>query len=203
MEKTVAKIIVYGLVILLLVAAVGLIYKYTNGFNEDFKTFYVECDGQQLLTTENKMTFTGGNVYKFDVKYTFDKADAEAKGYKVKVVPNVDSNFEFTVGSSTKLYSKESDLIAGFDIEKTDTSFELHIEEGTTIQSVLSKVYAGQTVSVPYTAEFQNPMPFKLVISSYNEKVSINIAFGIGGDKVTGVVIDKSDLVFDNNSISR
>ena len=202
MSKSLAKIIVYGLVALLVVAAIGLVYKFTNGFNEDFKTFYVECDGNALLTTDNEMVFTSGNVYKFDVKYTFDKADSEAKGYKVKIVPNVEKDFEFTVGSSTKLYSKQGDMIAAFDVEMTDTSFEIYIEDGTTIQSVLSKVYEGQTVSVPYSAEVENTAPFKLVISSYNEKASINIVFSIGGDRVTGVAIDNTDLVFDNKSFS-
>lgn len=42
MGKTVAKVIAYVVLALVLVVAVGLIYKYTNGFNEDFKTFYVE-----------------------------------------------------------------------------------------------------------------------------------------------------------------
>lgn len=40
--RTFAKIIGYGLVLLLLAAAIGFTCKFTNGFNEDFKTFYVE-----------------------------------------------------------------------------------------------------------------------------------------------------------------
>lgn len=48
MGKTVAKIIAYVLAALVLVTVVGLIYKFTNGFNEDFKTFYVEYDGRYL-----------------------------------------------------------------------------------------------------------------------------------------------------------
>lgn len=92
--RTFAKVLGYALVALLLVGAIGLIYKFTNGFNEDFKTFYVECDGKQILTTDNKMTFVGGNVYKFDVKYTFEKNDGQAKDYSVKIVPNVENDFE-------------------------------------------------------------------------------------------------------------
>jgi hypothetical protein len=38
----IAKLIGYVLVVLLLVGSVGLVYKFTNGFNEDFKTFYIE-----------------------------------------------------------------------------------------------------------------------------------------------------------------
>ncbi len=200
--RTFAKVLGYALVALLLVGAIGLIYKFTNGFNEDFKTFYVECDGKQILTTDNKMTFVGGNVYKFDVKYTFEKNDGQAKDYSVKIVPNVENDFEFTVDEAKKLYSKEKDLSAGFEIVKSDTSFEIYIDEGATVQSVLSKVYDGKSVNVPAAAEARNSMPFKLVVSSYNDKVSINIAFNIGGESVTGVALDKTDLVFDNKSVS-
>ena len=83
--KTFAKIIGYGLVVLLIAATLGFTYKYTNGFNEDLKTFYVEHNGKQILTTESKLTFKKEVVQRFDVKYTFDKDDAEPKGYKVKI----------------------------------------------------------------------------------------------------------------------
>lgn len=202
MSRTFAKIIGYALVALLVTGAIGIIYKFTNGFNEDFKTFYVEYDGKEILTTDNKMTFNGGDVYKFDVKYTFEQSDSAPKEYLVRVVPNVQNDFEFTVDDAIKRYSKEQYITAGFEIVKNDTSFELHIPEGLTIQSVLSKVYGGKKVSVPVTADKDNPMPFKLVISSYNEKVSINIAFRVGGDKVAGVALDQTDIVFDKNSIS-
>ena len=203
MSKTISKIIGYALVVLLLAGVIGIVYKFTNGFNEEFKTFYVECDGKQILTADSEMTFTAGNVYKFDVKYTFDKADAEPKGYSVKVVPNVNRDFEFTVDGDRKLFSKEKDITAGFEIVKGDTSFEIYIPEGLTLQSVLSKTYEGKEVIVPAQAEINYPLPYKLIICSYNEKAAINIIFSIGGEKVTGVILDKNDLVFDKNSVSQ
>ena len=44
-----AKVIGVILVLLLLAGIVAVIYRFTNGFNEDFKTFYVEYDGEQIL----------------------------------------------------------------------------------------------------------------------------------------------------------
>lgn len=43
--QTAAKVIGVILVLLLLAGIVAVIYRFTNGFNEDFKTFYVEYDG--------------------------------------------------------------------------------------------------------------------------------------------------------------
>ena len=54
--KTVAKIIAYVAIALVVVLGVGLVYKFTNGFNEDFKTFYIEYGGKQILTEYNEMT---------------------------------------------------------------------------------------------------------------------------------------------------
>ena len=66
--KTIAKIIAYVLIALVLVAAVGLIYKFTNGFNEDFKTFYVEYAGKQILTADSKLDLKKAQTHTFNVK---------------------------------------------------------------------------------------------------------------------------------------
>ena len=42
--RTVATVLAYIAVALVLVAVVGLVYRFTNGFKEDFKTFYIEQD---------------------------------------------------------------------------------------------------------------------------------------------------------------
>lgn len=177
--KTFAKIIGYGLVILLLAAVVGFTYKYTNGFNEDLKTFYIEYNGRQILTTENKLTFKKEAVHRFDVKYTFDKEDAEPKGYKVKIVPNVTKNFDYIVNGENYLFSKVGDLTSAFEPIMHDTFFELYFPDSLSFSGILKKAHNGKSVSVPTDALTNNPYPFKLQISSYNGKVTYNIDFTI------------------------
>ena len=77
--QTAAKVIGIVLVLLLLAGIVAVIYRFTNGFNEDFKTFYVEHDGEQILSADSKMSFKAGETYRFDVKYTFDTDKSETK----------------------------------------------------------------------------------------------------------------------------
>ena len=84
----IAKIITGVIVVLIVALAVGLVFKFTNGFNEDFKTFYLERDGKQILTSETETSFTCGESYRYEVKYTFDNDKSEPKGYNVKIVPN-------------------------------------------------------------------------------------------------------------------
>ena len=191
--QTAAKVIGVILVLALLAGLVAVLYKFTNGFNEDFKTFYVEHNGEQILTTDSELVFEPGKTNRFDVKYTFDTGQSEMKDYSVEIVPNVEKDFEYTVDGETYLYSKAGDLSAAFALNKQATYFEITLREDMTIQSVLETVHPGQQVKVPETAA--DVFPYVLCISSYNGNVSYRIAFGLGAE-VTGITLDPPSIVF-------
>ena len=191
--QSAAKIIGIILVLLLVAGLVAVIYKFTNGFNEDFKTFYVEHDGEQILSADSKMSFKAGETYRFDVKYTFDTGQTEARDYSVEIVPNAEQDFEYTVDGETYLYSKAGDLSAAFSLKKQKSYFEITLREEMTVQSVLETVHPGQQVKVPENAA--DVFPYVLCISSYNGNVSYRIAFDLGAD-VTGITIDPPGIVF-------
>lgn len=191
--QSAAKIIGIILVLLLVAGLVAVIYKFTNGFNEDFKTFYVEHDGEQILSADSKMSFKAGETYRFDVKYTFDTGQTEARDYSVEIVPNAEQDFEYTVDGETYLYSKAGDLSSAFSLKKQKSYFEITLREDMTVQSVLEAVHPGQQVVVPETAV--GAFPYVLCISSYNGNVSYRIAFDLGAD-VTGITLDPPSIVF-------
>ena len=193
--KTAAKIIGIILVLLLLAGLVAIIYRFTNGFNEDFKTFYVEYGGEQILTTESEMHLTSGNTHRFNVKYTFDAENTEPKGYNVKIVPNAQRDFDFTVDGERYLYSKQGDMTAAFGLKKSDTYFELVIPEDFSLEYALQSCYPGKEVVVPEEAEEANAYPYMLVVSSYNDSVVYHIALSVGAE-VTGVELDPSQIIF-------
>lgn len=193
--KTAAKIIGIILVLLLLAGLVAIIYRFTNGFNEDFKTFYVEYDGEQILTTESEMHLVSGNTHRFDVKYTFDTENAEPKGYNVKVVPNAQRDFDFMVDGERYLYSKQGDMTAAFGLKKSDTYFELVIPEDFSLEYALQSCYPGKEVVVLEEAADANAYPYMLVVSSYNDSVVYHIALSVGAE-VTGVILDPSQIIF-------
>ena len=193
--KTAAKIIGIILVLLLLAGLVAIIYRFTNGFNEDFKTFYVEYSGEQILTTESEMHLVSGNTHRFDVKYTFDTENAEPKGYNVKVVPNAQRDFDFMVDGERYLYSKQGDMTAAFGLKKSDTYFELVIPEGFSLEYALQSCYPGKEVVVPEEVADANSCPYMLVISSYNDSVVYHIALSVGAE-VTGVTLDPDHIIF-------
>ena len=174
-----ARIIGYGLALLLVAAAIGFVYKYTNGFNEDFKTFYIEYGSRQILTTENKMTLKSNDIHHFDVKYTFDKEGDEPKDYKLKIIPNMTRDFDYSVDGENYRFSKLGDLTDVFDLEKGDTYFELYLHAGTTFGEVLRMAQGGSKVIVSKSALMNNPYPFRIQVSSYNGSITYNIDFTI------------------------
>lgn len=189
-----AKVIGIILVLALLAGLIAVIYKFTNGFNEDFKTFYVEYDGKQILTQDSKTALDAG-VHRFDVKYTFDTQQSETKDYAVEIVPNAEQDFEYLVDGEPHLFSRAGDLSAAFDLNKQATYFEITTMDGMTLQSVLERCHAGQTVEVPADAEKGNAYPYQLIVTSYNGSVSYSIAFSVGMT-VTGITFDPPSIVF-------
>lgn len=196
MGKTVAKIIGYVVLALALVAVVGLIYKFTNGFNEDFKTFYIEYDGKQILTADSKREFKQGAEHRFTVHYTFDSEKSVPKDYKVKIIPNVARDFDYTVEGEKFLYSKTGELTSAFGLKKEQTEFSITLPSNYNLQKVLQTVNGSKTVIVPEDAENNNPYPFRLVVSSYNEKVVFNIDFKIIAPDITDITLNPDEVVF-------
>ena len=190
-----AKVIGIILVLLLVAGLVAVIYKVTNGFNEDVKTFYVEHEGKQILSENSELALEPGKTYRFDVKYTFDTQQSETKDYIVEIVPNAEQDFEYLVDGEPYLYSKTGDLSAAFSLRKQAMHFEITLREDMTIQSALETVYPGQQVEVPENASDGNPFPYALIVSSYNGNVSYRIAFNLGAD-VTGITLDPSQIIF-------
>ena len=193
--RTVATVLAYIAVALVLVAVVGLVYRFTNGFNEDFKTFYIEQDGKQILSSSSTMSFKADTTYRFDVKYTFDTEQSEPKDYSVKVMPNAGRDFDFTVDGERYLYSKQGELSVAFSLNKQDTYFEISTQKETSLQNVLQSCYPDKEVVVPKEAEESNAYPYTLVVASYNESVVYEIDFCVGV-KVTGVTLDPSEIIF-------
>ena len=177
--KAFSKVIAFILVILLLFAGIGLIYKFTNGFNENFKTFYVEYNGKQILAENSEIELFRGQSYLFDVHYTFDRKDSE-RGYSVRIVPNSATDFDFTVDG--ELYSWSGDvpeLSDVFRLKKENTCFSFYIRLGMTLQTVLDGLYAGKNIKVANVVELEKQSLYTLVVSSYNENVVYKINFAM------------------------
>lgn len=193
--QTAAKIIGIILVLLVVTGLVAIIYKFTNGLNEEFKTFYVDYGGEQILSADSNLALTKNETHRFDVKYTFDTPQSDVKGYSVEIMPNAERDFDFTVDGERYLYSKQDDMSAAFGLKKSDTYFELTIPQDFSLEYALQSCYPGKEVIVPEEAISANAYPYMLVVSSYNGNIVYHIALSVGTE-VTGVTLDPSQIIF-------
>ena len=199
MKKTKITILITSILLaLLLVGTVGLIAHFTNGFKENFKTFYITYAGEDILSEKSKLDLPRGEEHRFDVTYIFEDLDEESepKEYSIEVVSNVGKGKEFAyiVDGEKIMYVDGMYLTNAFEIDKQDTYFTLTLPKDISLEKILESVYE-KDVEVSSDVETMEPYLYTLVVTSYDESVTyyIDCAFYIG---VTGVTLDKSKVVF-------
>lgn len=189
------KILSYIILALVLVFVGGFLFTYTNGFSSDFKTFYVEHNGQKIMTNINNYVVSTNEKTRFNVNYTFGFLNkSEPKAFNVKVVPNVSNNndFDFTIDGKTYAYFGETDLTSCFCIEIFDGYFTLQSPKN--MQELLQMLYPDKTVVSP--KDYLRGDYFTLIISSYdgNSTLYIGFNFYVG---VLGITLDKEVIYFE------
>lgn len=191
--KKLGKVISYIAIVLILALVCGLLAYFTNGFTSDFKTFYVEADGKQVLAMSDGFEVTKEEPLKVDVKYTFGSLNKEVSGYSVKVVPNAvqGKDFDFTLDGDAYSFQAEKDLTAGFEIEQKDTSFTVKPKGG--INDIMKAIYPDYEVGDVRGKAYENM--FTLVVTSYNGEASVMLNFTVT-ERVEGITLDKEVITF-------
>ena len=195
MTKTkIGQVVSYIVILLVIVAVIGVVAHFTNGFTSDFKTLYVSVNGKDVMTSQSGYVITENEPLEVDVKYTFGAFNKdEAKGYSVKIVPNKIENSDFTynVDGESKSFQSETDLTAAFEIGKGEKSFTVK-PKGKSLTEVLAAFY-GKEVTDCENKGYADM--FTIVVTSYNGEASVKLNFTVEG-KVTGIVLDREVIVF-------
>ena len=194
--KTVGKVIAYILVLLVVAGVIAVIVRFTGGFTSDFKTFYVSVDGKDILTSAGGYEVTNEKPLTVDVKYTFGSAGGDVSGYSVKVVPHAveGKDFDFTLDDQVYSFQAETDLTAGFDIAREETSFTITPKsENGNVANVLQAVYPNNTIGGCEDKGYEDM--YSLIVTSYNGEASVTLHFSILQD-AAGVTLDKEVIVF-------
>ena len=187
--------IAYVAILLVAVVIAGIIARFTNGFTDDFKTFYIRVDGKEIMSSADGYEITPEKPLHAEVKYTFSFASDESKGYSVKIVPNASDkskDFSYTVNGEKKSFQSEEDFSEGFEIEKGESSFTI-TPKGATLTEVLQAIYP--EIETEHLEEKAYNDMFVLAVSSYNGKSSVRICFTLRS-KVTGIKLNKEAIVF-------
>ena len=188
-----SKIIIYALIILALVGVCGFIFYFTGGFTTDFTGFYAVVDGEDVLSTGSHFKTNYHDPMHVQVKYVFASPKDESRGYSVKVVPNAirDKDFDFRLNGDLYAFQAETDLTAGFVIDREDDSFTLTPKGDLT--AILSAVYPGYTVEECNDKAYENM--FTLIVTSYNGEAEVRVNFTVT-EPIRGVILDKEVIEF-------
>lgn len=192
-RSKIAKAIAYILVVLVVAGVIGVIVRFTGGFTSSFKTFYVNVDGKDILTSAGGYVLTPDEPMQVDIKYTFGKAGGDVSGYSVKVIPNAieGKDFDFTLDEQVYSYQAETDLTGGFDIEYGETSFT--IKPKGSITDILRAVYPNNEIGDCSGKEYADMLT--LVVTSYNGESSVLLHF-VAVSTVTFIELDQEVIVF-------
>ncbi len=191
-----SSIVTYVILALLFLLIVGFIFQFTNGLNEDFKTFYVEYNGEKILTSESELSLQTDKDLRFDCKYVFSSLSGnKANGYTVKILPNITdkTQFDYTVGGKKYTYKDTGELTSAFNLKKYDDYFTLNIPFSMNMQMVLQTMYPDCNVIVPADVDIHNDCYFVLQVQSYNKKVTFNIKFKLS---CCSLVLDNYSVIF-------
>ncbi len=193
-KSNVSSVIATIVVLLLIAGVIGALVYFTNGFTETPTSFYAVVNGKRVMSVDKGYEIT--DPLRIDVKYVFDKA-VETKDYTIKILPHVseDNDFSYVVDGRTVYWSEEKNLLAGFDIQKSEDYF-LIAPKGD-LQKILEEIHSGSEVSdcKGYTSADM----FELRIVSYNEQNQISIYFSVPEGYIVyarDVTLDKSSVVF-------
>lgn len=191
--NAVAKVIGYILLVLVVVGVIGVIVYFTGGFTSDFKTFYVSVDGKDVLTSAGGYKISQEMPLTVNVKYTFGSAGGDVSGYSVKVVPHAveGKDFDFTLDDQVYSFQAETDLTAGFDIAREETSFTITPKGGVT--EVLRAVYPNNEIGDCSDKGYEDM--YALIVTSYNGKASVTLYFSVL-QEVAGVTLDQEVIEF-------
>lgn len=176
-KNSLINIIVSIASILFIVAIVGFVFKFTNGLNEDFKSFYLEHNGKQIVAADSQMTFDTGSEHLFECKYISTPEDSS---YSVKVVPNDpdDTDFSFTVDGKFCIWSGVKDLTSCFNLDKQANYFTISFPADFSMQGVLNSLYPESVVVI--SDDISDYLCyFTLQVSNYNGSVTYNIDFNV------------------------
>lgn len=172
-----ASVVTRLLILLLFVCGIVVTLRFAGIGKDDIKdiitpVFRVEYGGEIYKTdTENLIALPESGEVRFEVKC--------ANSYSVVIVPNVtaETDFSFTVNGLEYPYSGEKDLSRGFELTCYDNAFTINTDEDYTLESVLSKIWGTDNVTVSEHDTF--PLYKLVVTSSSGEKIEILLSFYI------------------------
>lgn len=178
-------------IVLAIVAIIGFVAYFTNGFSKDLETFYIEYDGAKISSDGLIGVYLpSGSAANFNIKYIIPGQN----GYRISILPNLDNDFSFSVDGTPKDWRELGDVTYGFAIEKQADSFTLSVPGSFTIAEFVKSLFPGKEVIIDELPNSQKDY-FIMTVASADGAQSVNIGFRISTG-VSGITIDTEEIIF-------
>lgn len=165
-------------VLLIFVGLLGIVSKYSNGFNEDFKTFSLEHNNETISATESKLTFDVGSEQKIYCNYII-KPDDDSFSVSLSADTTKKNTFNYTVDGNSYSFKDNSDLSDYFELNKTNSYFTIKIPNDFSMENLLSSLYPNAEEIVLQDDVDYSKYYFTLIVSNYNESIKYYIHFNV------------------------
>lgn len=188
-SRKISNVILWFMIIVLLVGALGLIYKFTDGLQTDFRTFYIVYDDEFIVSQERNMYFLSGTEQCFKVKY-LNKSDYNENSFSVNIYPycDVKDDFIYKADGIEYLYSDIDDLTDCFDIEVS--AEEIIITMPSSMKEVLKKKHSATEIDIDDL--YGSGKEFFCMEVSSEDGQTVKVYFGF----TYPLVLDKTEIVF-------
>lgn len=193
--KSVCLALIWVAIVALIVGVMVYLSKMTNGFQEDFKTFYLEYEGKAITAKESKLSLKPDKENRFDIKYAmgFSVNDNADNTYSVEIIPSsAYDDLVYTVDGEEYSFGDIEGFTDIFKIERDEKYFTVKAPEDATLISLLSAKYPEQTVEVSSELAKENNYYYTLRVSTYSGSTVYNINFNFD----LRISLDKDGIVF-------
>lgn len=193
--KSVCLALIWVAIVALIVGVIVYLSKMTNGFQEDFKTFYLEYEGKAITAKESKLSLKPDKENRFDIKYAmgFSVNDNADNTYSVEIIPSsAYDDLVYTVDGEEYSFGDIEGFTDIFKIERDEKYFTVKAPEDATLISLLSAKYPEQTVEVSSELAKENNYYYTLRVSTYSGSTVYNINFNFD----LRISLDKDGIVF-------
>lgn len=149
--KVVSKIIVWIILIMILLGAIGFMWKFTNGMQEDFKFLYLSYQGRSIVAENSEASLTAGVENRFDIKYMLDPiSDSNTdKVRSIEIMSNEEfENITYTVDGKEYLFGDLDDFSDIFNVQYVGEYFTVSVPQQVDLGTILSLKYPKHEVSV-------------------------------------------------------
>lgn len=197
-KRRLIRVMIWLIAVLILIGAIGIIWKFTDGGNGDFATFYLSYDGKDIIGSGTAVVASGSEAC-FQVKRVSGKVEED--GYSVAVLTNAQNaadRFSYTVDGKEYFFRSEIDVTEAFGVKRDGNSFT--ITAPASMEDVLKAVYRSEQVGSA-EREASDVAYFRLVVTSAKQEavqVDLKIAdFGMFTSFPSGrFALDRTEIIF-------